>query len=299
MKRRAAVFFLAVLLAALCARPAAAGKRDAAGAAPVPDDAPPPVAELARAMTARYHKLVPREWRERGPGITSRLPQTQYRGVDPPPAQDGAGRTGSMPPRAGTGQTPQRGVALTLDACDGRTDMRIIALLRECRVPATIFVTTIWLRGNAALAAELAADPLFTLQAHGARHKPASVAGWSAFGIPGTGNVAALVDEVETNARAIAAITGTRPHWYRSGTAFYDDVALEVIREMGFGVAGFAVSADSGATLPARSVAKRLRDAKDGDIVLCHVNHPESGTYEGLRQALPLMLQAGIQFVGL
>ncbi len=258
---------------------------EAPAAAPVEAVAPagrvPSVAELSRDFMIRYGKMIPHEWRERGPGIVSFLPQSAYCGLDQ------------------EGQTPPRGVALTLDACDGGTDMRIIALLREYRVPAAVFVTNRWLRGNAAIAADLAKDPLFTLEAHGARHKPASAAGWSAFGIPGTGNVAALVEEVESNARAVADLSGRRPRWFRSGTAFYDDVALVVIRELGLAVAGFSISADSGATLPAKTVARRLQSAKDGDILLCHVNHPESGTYAGLKEALPKMLAAGIQFVGL
>ena len=236
----------------------------------------PSVAELGAAMTARYARQKPQQWFVRGPGITSNLPLAQ-----------------------GADQKQARGIALTLDACEGKTDTRIIALLREHQVPATIFVTNRWLRGNAALAADLASDPLFTLQAHGVRHKPASVAGWSAFGIAGTANIAALVDEVESSARAIAAISGKRPRWYRSGTAFYDEVALAVIHDLGFLVAGFAVSGDSGATLPGKSVARRLLGAKDGDIILCHINHPESGTWEGLNEAIPKMIQAGTRFVGL
>ena len=190
-------------------------------------------------------------------------------------------------------------VFLTLDACGGKADTRIIALLREHRVPAAIFVTNKWLRGNAVLAAELAGDPLFTLEAHGTRHKPASVNGRAAYGITGTASIADLVSEVEENARAIAKTAGRRPLWYRSGTAFYDEVALEVIHELGLSVAGYSISADAGATLPGKAVARNMLAAKDGDILLCHMNHPESGTYEGLRQAIPKMLEDGVRFVAL
>ncbi len=297
---------LALLLSAVCAggstaseTPAVAPTKALAPSAQTPQ---PTVQELAQTLTTRYQKRTPREWRERGPGIVSVLPPSLHCGID-------QGQTSGQSPDKTPGQTPQRGVAITqtpprgvaitLDACEGKTDMRIIALLREHKISAAIFVTNSWLRRNASIAADLAADPLFTLEAHGTRHKPASVAGWSAFGIPGTGNVAALVDEVETNARAITALAGKRPRWFRSGTAFYDDVALLVIRDLGFSVAGFAVSADQGATLPFKTVAKRLISAKDGDIVLLHLNHPESGTYDGMKEALPKMIQAGVQFVGL
>ncbi|TIW02335.1 MAG: polysaccharide deacetylase, partial [Mesorhizobium sp.] len=43
-------------------------------------------------------------------------------------------------------------VALTLDACGGKTDTRILSALVDNRIPATIFVTGIWLKRNAAAA---------------------------------------------------------------------------------------------------------------------------------------------------
>ncbi len=43
--------------------------------------------------------------------------------------------------------TPQ--VALTLDACSGQTDQRILNALVENHIPATIFVTGRWLKHNA------------------------------------------------------------------------------------------------------------------------------------------------------
>jgi len=259
----------AIALALLCLTPAA-------HSCSAMDERQIPVEDLARAMTLRYQGRTPSQWFERGPGIVSVLPE--------PPGCD---------------SRAQRGVALTLDACDGKTDMRIIALLRDLRIPAAIFVTNRWLRDNADLAADLATDPLFSLEAHGTRHKPASVDGRTAYNIPGTANIAALVDEVENNARSIAAVTGKRPRWYRSGTAFYDDVALLVIQDLGFSVAGFSISADQGGTMPAKAVGQRLLSAKDGDILLLHVNRPESGTFEGLQEALLQMTEAGIKFVGL
>lgn len=227
---------------------------------------------LAGELAAKYAGRTPALWGETLPGIVTRLPLSS----------DG-----------------MRTVALTLDACGGRTDVRIIALLREQRIPATFFVTNRWLFRNRDIAVDLASDPLFALACHGARHKPASVNGRAVYGIPGTGDVAALVREVEGNAREVAALTGKRPRWYRSGTAFYDEVALAVIADLGLTAAGYTVAADSGATLPGHEVAKRLLSAPDGAIVLCHVNHPESGTYDGLAKAVPEMLNKGIRFIKL
>jgi peptidoglycan/xylan/chitin deacetylase (PgdA/CDA1 family) len=50
-------------------------------------------------------------------------------------------------------------VALTLDACGGKTDTRILSALVENRIPATIFVTGIWLKRNAAAVEVMRAHP--------------------------------------------------------------------------------------------------------------------------------------------
>lgn len=233
------------------------------------------VAELGTELAKTYKDRRPTLWGEHLPGVTDSLP---------------------APPE---NTAPPRTLALTLDACEGGTDTRIIALLREHNVPATIFVTNRWLGKNATVAEDLATDPLFLLACHGKRHKPASVSGKAAYGIPGTRSIPALVEEVEDNARAVAALTGIRPGWYRSGTAHYDDVALDVIHDLGLAVAGYTVSADEGASLPANSVARNLLRAPDRAIILCHLNHPESGTFRGLARALPELLEKGTVFVKL
>lgn len=243
-----------------------------------PDLSTMPLAGLQRELTAKYKNMSPRQWSENIPGVIRSVP---------------------LPDDANGPRT----LVLTLDACGGRknssVDLGILALLRNLRIPATIFVTTPWLRANENLAKDLAADPLFELAAHGTRHKPASVSGRTAYGIKGTASIAELVEEVELNARAVEAFTGKRPRWFRSGTACYDDVAVAVIRDLDLGIAGYTVSLDQGATLPAREVARRLASAKSGSILLCHLNHPESGTGAGLAKALPAMKEEGVVFLRL
>jgi len=54
---------------------------------------------------------------------------------------------------------------------------------------------------------------------------------------------------VSGGATAIEAVTGAPPRWYRGATGEYDPAAIEVIKAMGYRIAGFSVNADSGATL--------------------------------------------------
>jgi peptidoglycan/xylan/chitin deacetylase (PgdA/CDA1 family) len=192
---------------------------------------------------------------------------------------------------------------LTLDACGGRNgsgvDRGILELLREERIPAVIFVSSVWLRDNAALAKELAADGLFELAAHGTRHLPASVSGRFAYGIRGSASACALVEEVEGNVSALAELSGSRPRWYRSGTAFYDEVAVGIIHALGLRVAGYTVSLDEGGALSAAKVAERALKAESGAILLCHLNRPGCGTGRGLALALPKLKAEGAVFLKL
>lgn len=249
----------------------AAAKAEAPFAGATPGD-------IAQQLRTRFAGRAPRLWGERMEGITSRL---------------------NLPDRA----EGRRVVALTFDACGGRKgasyDAELIALLREYNIPATLFVTSLWIRNNRETLQELAADPLFEIAAHGSRHRPCSVNGRSVYDIKGTASMDELVAEVEGNVRDVEAVTGIRPRWFRSGTAYYDDVAVDAIHTLGLGIAGYSITGDEGATLPARRVAAKTLGAKHGDILLFHMNRPKSGTREGLRQALPQLIEQGTVFIRL
>src|SRR5258708_7812071 len=79
-------------------------------------------------------------------------------------------------------------VALTLDACSGKVDGRILDALIANHVPATIFATARGLKRNAAAIAEINAHPdLFEVENHGARHLPAVDEPRLVYGIPAAG----------------------------------------------------------------------------------------------------------------
>ena len=253
----------------------------------------------AEMATHRFIGRSPQDWGENLPGITTHL--THVWQAVKMPEQNVHGATPQQ--TAGAVQNARATVALTLDACGGRAgqsyDSELIAFLRAERIPATLFVSSLWIKNNRATLQELAADPLFEIASHGARHKPASIDGRSAYGNKGTASLAELIAEVEGNVRDIESATGKRPRWYRSGTAFYDDIAVSVIRLLHLGIAGYSIAADEGATLPAAKVEAKALAAKDGDIILAHMNHPKSGTREGLIKALTTLKANGVAFVPL
>jgi peptidoglycan/xylan/chitin deacetylase (PgdA/CDA1 family) len=234
--------------------------------------------EIAAVLARRYANKTPVAWGEHLPGVISTL---------------------TLPLDQDSGPV----IALTLDACGGRKgasyDAELIAMLRQWEIPATLFVTSLWIRNNPETLAELAADPLFEIAAHGSRHYPCFVTGKTVYDIRGTASFAELVVEVEGNARDIERATGRRPRWFRAGTAYYDDLAVQAIRDMGLNIAGYSIAGDEGATLSTARVKAKVLSAKHGDILLLHMNKPHSGTREGLRQSLPLLLEQGASFVRL
>lgn len=235
--------------------------------------ATPPAAVVAPDLTAieeRFRDATPEEWGLHVTGVVNRAPE---------------GATG---------------IALTLDGCGGpggdRADLDLIDRLRARKTPATLFLNLRWIETNRALAEELATVPFFELANHGSAHRPLSVNGRSAYGIEGTRSVAEVIDEVWSNHAALTQLTGHTPRWFRSGTAHYDEVAVQIVQELGETVVGFDVNGDAGATFDEASIEAALLSAVAGSIIIAHLNQPSSGTARGVERALDRMLERGDVF---
>ena len=74
---------------------------------------------------------------------------------------------------------------------------------------------------------------------------------------------------------------------------------MEVANALGHEVAGFSILGDAGATYGPAQVRAALIKAGPGDILICHMNHPESGTGAGIMAAVPELLRRGFRFVRL
>lgn len=191
-------------------------------------------------------------------------------------------------------------VALTFDACMGQADERILSTLVRERIPATIFVTARWLKRNPqALAVFLQNPDLFELENHGENHIPAVDAPTLVYGIASAGSPRAVKQEVEGGAAAMVAAGIPAPHWFRGSTAKYDLSAIGEIRAMGYRIAGYSVNGDGGSLLGAVITEKRIASAKDGDVVISHINQPTHAAGEGVAKALVDLKMKGTAFVRL
>jgi peptidoglycan/xylan/chitin deacetylase (PgdA/CDA1 family) len=229
--------------------------------------------EFKDAVISEFKGQVPLEWGENVKGVYTRL------------------------------KTRDKVISLTLDACGSAKgkgfDARLIKFLEQNNIPATLFINARWIDANSEEFKALAQNPLFEIANHGLFHRPASVNGRSVYGISGSRNISELVDEIEGNSRKIAALTGTRTKYYRSGTAYYDEVAVKVSERLGHAVIGFSILGDAGATYNRNQVRSALLKARPGDIAILHMNHPEGETADGVIAAVPELKRLGFRFVKL
>ncbi|MFD9650945.1 polysaccharide deacetylase family protein [Streptomyces mirabilis] len=224
-------------------------------------------------IVARYGHAVPHTWGFDAPAVVHALPTT--------------GRV----------------IALTFDACGGPGgsgyDRELIDFLRRRDIPATLFINSRWIDANPAIFRRLAAEPLFEIANHGTRHRPLSVTGRSAYGIPGTRSAAEVYDEISGNQAKLTRLLGTPPRFFRSGTAYCDDVAARIVTALGERFVSFSVNGDGGATFTPEQVRTTVAAAPGGSIVICHMNHPRGGTARGITAAVPQLLATGHSFTRL
>ncbi|WP_242057364.1 polysaccharide deacetylase family protein [Guptibacillus hwajinpoensis] len=224
-------------------------------------------------ILTKYETVQPNEWGERTTGV-----QTHF-------------------------ETSEKEIALTFDACGGphgsNVDRELIRFLQEEQIPSTLFINSRWIEENSKIFQQLATNPLFQIENHGTHHQPLSVNGKSAWGISGTASVKEVIAEVKENQEKIENLTGSKSTLFRSGTAYYDEVAVQIAKDLGIQIVNYTILGDAGATFTSGQVKNALMTAKPGDIALLHMNQPKSGTSEGMKQAVPILKEKGFTFVQL
>lgn len=198
----------------------------------------------------------------------------------------------------GPASKPQ--VALTLDLCMGDTDHRIFDVLINRNIKATFFVTARWLRRNADIVEKIRSRPdLFEVANHGANHIPAIDNQPTIYGLKTAGSLKAVCKEVDGGQKALVAAGFAPSRWYRDASARYSPDALKLIGNMGYKIAGFSLNADIGASLAATSVEKRISAAKNGDVIIAHMNQPRRLSGEGVAEGVMALQEKGFTFLKL
>ena len=229
--------------------------------------------EVINNIIKKYDPIQPTEWGEKVNGVVNKI------------------------------NTKEKIIALTFDACGGKYgsnyDNDLIQYLIDEQIPATLFVNYRWIEVNKDKFLELANNDLFEIENHGYEHRPLSVTSNSIYGIDGTGNIKSVIDEIKLNEKTIYELTGRKTKYFRSGTAYYDDVSIKIASDLGYKAIGFSVNGDAGATFSKSQIENALSKSTSGDIVICHFNQPKKYTFEGLQYALKELRDKGYSFVKL
>lgn len=197
-------------------------------------------------------------------------------------------------------ETGVRRVVLTLDACPGHFDARIAHMLVARQIPATIFITKVWMQMNPkGLAFFLKYPAIFRLENHGALHLPAILGVQHVYGLKVAGSWPAIEAEIAGGAQAIYQVTGRYPGWYRGAAGLYTPSVVPQIEKLGVRVAGYSLNSDIGASLPALQVLARLQAARNGDVIEGHINQPHRASGEGIAAGVAALQDAGVKFVHL
>jgi len=191
-------------------------------------------------------------------------------------------------------------VFLTFDACgEGRgnqCDTKLLTFLEQEKVPATLFINSRWLEKNKNMLTKLANNELFSIQNHGTKHCPLTITGRAVYKIKGTVGVQGVYEEIMGEDAKLTTLTGKQPRFFRSGTAYYDDVAVQIAKDLGYTIIGFDILGDAGATYSAAQIERVAQKAKSGSIIIYHMNQPQSGTCAGIKLVVKDLRAKGFKF---
>jgi peptidoglycan/xylan/chitin deacetylase (PgdA/CDA1 family) len=197
-------------------------------------------------------------------------------------------------------KTEDKVVALGIDACDlmgGGQDARLIKFLAAENIPATLFLCGDWVDKNTAILKKLAANPLFEIANQGMSRKACSVNGRTAGGKPGTGNVGELFSEIEQNARKIEAVTGVLPQYYHSGSGYYDEVAVRIVRALGYEALGSSGHGPRDKNLEKKQALDMLVNPAAGAIAILGGASLPSSFVDSVIKAVRKLRSKGYKFV--
>ena len=74
--------------------------------------------------------------------------------------------------------------------------------------------------------------------------------------------------EIYENDIKITNITGKKPTFFRSGTAYYDDIAMQIANEMGYKIAGFDIVGDGGGKFSIHTILQQAKNTQNGSILI-------------------------------
>lgn len=175
-------------------------------------------------------------------------------------------------------------------------DKKIIDILKQNNVPATLFMSGMWIELYPNETKELAASPLFELANHSYSH-PAFEKHCSSLNlIPDSKDE----EEIAKTQKLLKEVAGVDNHFFRFPGGCYDKNDLEIVFKSGLEAIQWDVSSgDAFNNNSQRLISNVINHAEGGSIILMHMidNRNAPKTAEALPTIISVLKSKGFSFV--
>ena len=173
-------------------------------------------------------------------------------------------------------------------------DPTVLHVLRQERIPYTIFITGLATLTYPDLARSFAHDRLVELGNHSHRHFAFTP---DCFGLPFIGEGRAQED-IETAQQTIQRITGVTPRYFRFPGGCLEAGDVAIVNNLGLRIVHWDVAAGDAFNPDADSIIHYVGDrARPGSIIAFHLGGPNApATADALRAIIPSLRAHGYKF---
>jgi peptidoglycan/xylan/chitin deacetylase (PgdA/CDA1 family) len=216
----------------------------------------------------------------------------------------------AIPPFVEHGPRDRPAVALTFDSnltvamineldtgkVNSFFNQAVIDELDSMQVPATLFLTGLWMERYPDATRRLAADPLFELGTHSYSHRAFHLPCYGLGGLP----VAAMAADVQQSFDVLRRFTDHPTRYFRFPGGCYDDTALRAIAPTGVTVIQYDLpSGDAFGTSVSAIVRQTLNGVQNGSIIVMHITGGNTAplTDQALPQIVTGLRARGFQLV--
>jgi peptidoglycan/xylan/chitin deacetylase (PgdA/CDA1 family) len=145
---------------------------------------------------------------------------------------------------------------------------RVLGELRAMQVPATFFLSGLWVERYPDVAASIAADPLFEVGSHSFAHLGFRSGCYDL----GRIDLSRAAEDVAHSEAVLDRVAPNHTRYFRFPGGCYDATALAAIRAAQVQVVQYDVaSGDAFGSNPSWMVARTLASARNGSIVVLHI----------------------------
>jgi len=197
-----------------------------------------------------------------------------------------------VPPVIYNGSRLEKRIAITFDACSAprlsKVDKRLVKILVDNHVPATLFLGGKWVLDQPAEARYLASIPFFEIGNHSFHHPHLTRM-----------SAKAIRHELAAAQQAIESVTGVTPRYFRAPYGEYNAELVRIAAGLGLTTVQFDLaSGDPDKHFTAEVLSRWvLHKARAGSIVVMHINTHGWHTAEALPGIIRTLRGRGYEFV--